>query len=255
MPTLLADGRRRTLVVRRRPSTASRSGRSTSAGNGNVCITTTTPLADGAHTLTANELAPRPTMTVTPFAFTVDTRPAARPDGAGALRVQRLGRASATASRASATSTSPAPSGPLLSIQLYNGAAGVGGAKADARRLLVRDHDAARRRRLQHHRGRSIRAGNKSALSPTRADHDRRHRARDAGRAVARPLVRHAAGRRQHDDACRRPVVTGNGGQRRLAARPSSATARQVGTATPDASRVWRYHAAVARAPARTRSR
>ena len=30
-----------------------------SAGNGNVCITTTVGLADGAHTLTASELAPR----------------------------------------------------------------------------------------------------------------------------------------------------------------------------------------------------
>ena len=46
-----------------------------SAGNGNVCVTTSTPLSDGAHTLTANELAPRSTMTVTPFAFTVDTVP------------------------------------------------------------------------------------------------------------------------------------------------------------------------------------
>src|SRR5262245_48233565 len=50
-----------------------------SAGNGNVCLLTTTPLSDGPHTLTANELAPRPTMLVTPFAFTVDTVPPPSP--------------------------------------------------------------------------------------------------------------------------------------------------------------------------------
>jgi fibronectin type 3 domain-containing protein len=39
----------------------------------NVCIRTTVPLANGAHTLTGNELAPRAGLTVTPFSFSVDT--------------------------------------------------------------------------------------------------------------------------------------------------------------------------------------
>ena len=44
-----------------------------SSGRGVVCIDVTTPLADGPHTVTAVELAPRPTQAVTPLAFSVDT--------------------------------------------------------------------------------------------------------------------------------------------------------------------------------------
>ena len=46
-----------------------------SDGSGNVCIVDATPLATGSHVLTANELAPRPSMTVAPFNFSVDTVP------------------------------------------------------------------------------------------------------------------------------------------------------------------------------------
>ncbi len=42
---------------------------------GNVCIQTTTPLADGDHVLTAKELAPNPANVVPPFYFTIDTVP------------------------------------------------------------------------------------------------------------------------------------------------------------------------------------
>src|SRR5262245_2778779 len=43
-------------------------------GYGNVCIYTTTPLAEGNHVLTGNELTPR-LLTVTPLNFSVDTVP------------------------------------------------------------------------------------------------------------------------------------------------------------------------------------
>src|SRR4051812_37302392 len=40
-----------------------------SDGFANVCITTSVPLSDGPHVLTANELAPHNTFTITPFGF------------------------------------------------------------------------------------------------------------------------------------------------------------------------------------------
>src|SRR5438552_2696683 len=48
-----------------------------SDGYANVCITTTNPLADGSHQLTAVELRPNPSLSVAPFNFSVDTRPPA----------------------------------------------------------------------------------------------------------------------------------------------------------------------------------
>ena len=51
----------------------------TSNPYGNVCITTTVALSQGAHTLTGNELSPHATYTVTPFQFSVDTVPPAVP--------------------------------------------------------------------------------------------------------------------------------------------------------------------------------
>src|SRR5262245_31602876 len=50
-----------------------------SDGVANVCVYDTIPLADGPHVLTANELQPHPTYTVTPFNFPVDTVPPAQP--------------------------------------------------------------------------------------------------------------------------------------------------------------------------------
>jgi len=50
-----------------------------SNGFANVCITTTTPLADGPHLLTGNELLPHSTYVITPFNFSVDTVPPPAP--------------------------------------------------------------------------------------------------------------------------------------------------------------------------------
>jgi hypothetical protein len=50
-----------------------------SDGYANVCIRTTTMLANGSHTLTGNELAPHSTYTITPFSFLVDTVAPAAP--------------------------------------------------------------------------------------------------------------------------------------------------------------------------------
>ena len=50
-----------------------------SDGFANVCVYDTMPLADGPHVLTANELLPHSTWTITPFNFTVDTVPPAQP--------------------------------------------------------------------------------------------------------------------------------------------------------------------------------
>jgi len=47
--------------------------------NGNVCIDDTTPLTEGSHQLTGQELAPHPSDVVSPFNFTVDTLPLATP--------------------------------------------------------------------------------------------------------------------------------------------------------------------------------
>ena len=44
-----------------------------SDGFAKVCITTTTPLADGPHQLTGAELKPNPSNPVTPYSFSVDT--------------------------------------------------------------------------------------------------------------------------------------------------------------------------------------
>ncbi len=47
--------------------------------NGNVCIDDTTPLTEGSHQLTGQELAPHPSDVISPFNFTVDTQPLATP--------------------------------------------------------------------------------------------------------------------------------------------------------------------------------
>jgi fibronectin type 3 domain-containing protein len=49
--------------------------------SGNVCIRTTTPLADGAHVLTGNELRPNSGNAVPAFNFSVDTVPPPAPSG------------------------------------------------------------------------------------------------------------------------------------------------------------------------------
>ena len=95
-------------------------------------------------------------MTVSPFAFTVDTVPPPSPTAAGrspAYSDSGVDRRRHHA--ASATSTSRARPIALLSIQLYSGAAGLGGAKADSDGPLVGDDHEPHRRHLQHRRRRA----------------------------------------------------------------------------------------------------
>ena len=106
-------------------------GKFNSDGFANVCITTTTRLVDGPHTLTGNELAPHNTYTVTPFNFSVDTVPPApptRPVISGFSDSGIQGDSITKYRGANFTGTSD----PNVSIQLYSGVVGVGGAKADA---------------------------------------------------------------------------------------------------------------------------
>jgi hypothetical protein len=54
-------------------------GTFTSTGRGVVCIQVKTPLSEGPHVLTGSELAPRPSMAVPAFRFSVDTTPPTPP--------------------------------------------------------------------------------------------------------------------------------------------------------------------------------
>jgi len=90
----------------------------TSDAYGDVCIGDTMVLAQGAHVLTGNELAPHSTYTVTPFSFSVDTIPPAVP-------VITSITVSATYNlQVSGTSD------PSVSIRVYSGPSGLGGARA-----------------------------------------------------------------------------------------------------------------------------
>src|SRR5262249_55548354 len=96
----------------------------------NVCIHDTITLADGPHTMTANELAPLPSNVVPSFAFTVDTTPAAVPSVPTLASYSDSGVVGDNITRFN----NPAligTSGPTLSVLLFdNGAAGTGGAIA-----------------------------------------------------------------------------------------------------------------------------
>ena len=136
-----------------------------SAGNGNVCVTTSAPLSDGAHTLTGNELAPRSTNTVTPFAFTVDTVPPSVPSApllSGYSDSGVIGDGITSFRNVNFTGTSEA----LVSVQLSANAAGLGGAVAD-----VSGHWSATTTSLSDgtYTVRAVTldsAGNRSAMSP-----------------------------------------------------------------------------------------
>jgi hypothetical protein len=98
---------------------------------GNVCISDTRVLSQGTHTLTGNELAPHATYTVTPFIFSVDSIPSAVPSA------PVLSPASDTGVQGDNITTvrNPTLTGtaePNIAIRMYNGLAGVGGARADA---------------------------------------------------------------------------------------------------------------------------
>ena len=103
----------------------------TSNPYGNVCITTTVALSQGAHTLTGNELSPHSTYTVTPFQFSVDTVPPAVPS-APVLNPSTnsgvIGDNITTYQGLSLSGTSE----PNAPIRVYAGLAGVGGGRADS---------------------------------------------------------------------------------------------------------------------------
>ena len=98
---------------------------------GYVCIHATTALAQGGHTLTGNELAPHAGYTVTPFAFSVDTVPPAVPSPPALSPnsdsgVVGDGITSYTSLMLTGTSE------PGVLVRVYDGATGVGGARADS---------------------------------------------------------------------------------------------------------------------------
>ena len=97
----------------------------------NVCVSTAVPLSQGPHVLTANELAPNASNTVTPFNFSVDTVPPATLPTPVLASYSDSGVLGDTITRFS----NPAfmgTSDPNAQIYLYDGGAVVGGAVADA---------------------------------------------------------------------------------------------------------------------------
>jgi fibronectin type 3 domain-containing protein len=102
-----------------------------SDGYGNVCIRTTVPLANGAHTLTGNELAPNASYTVTPLSFSVDTVPPATPSAPVMSAYSDSGVAGDHITMYRSVNFT-GTSDPNVSVQLYSGPTGLAGAKADA---------------------------------------------------------------------------------------------------------------------------
>jgi fibronectin type 3 domain-containing protein len=100
-----------------------------SDGLANVCITTSVPLADGPHVLTANELRPNTTFAVVPFNFSVDTVRPAQPSTPVISSFSDSGLLGDHITRfrgVNFTGFSDAN----ISIQLYNGVTLLGGALA-----------------------------------------------------------------------------------------------------------------------------
>ena len=95
----------------------------TSDAYGDVCIGDPTTLSQGAHVLTGNELAPHSTYTVTPFSFSVDTIP---PNAPSTSYLMPSGGNTTASSQPSFSGTSD----PSVSIRLYSGVSGIGGALA-----------------------------------------------------------------------------------------------------------------------------
>ena len=102
-----------------------------SDGFANVCVYDTIPLADGPHVLTANELQPHAGLTVTPFNFSVDTVPPEQPSTPVISGFSDSGLVGDHITRFTNTNFSGF-SDPNVAIQLYNGQALLGGAKASA---------------------------------------------------------------------------------------------------------------------------
>ena len=213
---VLADGRRRALARTTCSSTASRSGRSTRPATATSASRRRSPLSErAAH---ADRERAR--------AAAVDGRDAVqlhRRHGAAAvavraraLRATATPASSATGSRGSATSTSPAHPSSLLSIQLYNGAPGVGGAKADVAGNWSATTTSLDRRDATRSRAAALdTAGNRSALSASvQVTIDATAPAAPAAPTLD-PSSDYAAGRRQHDDAVEPAGRHGDGGRGR----------------------------------------
>ena len=157
-----------------------------SDGSGNVCIVDTTPLATASHVLTANELAPRPSMTVAPFNFSVDTVPPPPPSTPVISSYSDSGVLGDGITMYRAVNLTGS-SDPSMTIQLLNnGVTVTGGAKANpvgawsATTSTLAD-GTYHFERDRHRRGRQ----QERALKRDHA-HDRRHRA--GGRGVE-PVV------------------------------------------------------------------
>ncbi|MDP9334421.1 MAG: Ig-like domain-containing protein [Actinomycetota bacterium] len=100
-----------------------------SDGYANVCIRTSSRLAEGTHVLTANELAPHSTYTITPFNFSVDTvAPSAPTTPALDLYSNVPGNGVSKFHNVTLVGSS-APNAP---VQVYAARVLIGGAKADA---------------------------------------------------------------------------------------------------------------------------
>ena len=209
-----------------------------SSGSGNVCITTSTALSEGAHTLTASEVAPRPSMTVSPFPFTVDTVPPPASTAPVLSAYSDSGTVGDNVTRfRSINFTGNATA--LLSVQLFNGSAGLGGAKASASGTW-----SATTTSLAdgvYNIGAAVLdgAGNKSQLSPTvQITIDGTAPATPAAPVLDPSSDTAPAG--DNTTTVSTPVVTGT-----AAADVSLLTiysdSTLVGTATPDASRNWRF--------------
>jgi fibronectin type 3 domain-containing protein len=98
---------------------------------GNACINDPLVLTNGAHVLTASELAPKPANPVTPFSFTVDTTPPSVPS----TPILDPGTDSGVKGDGITNVTSPALDGtsdPSVSITVYDGTKLVGGAAASS---------------------------------------------------------------------------------------------------------------------------
>jgi Fibronectin type III domain len=96
---------------------------------GNVCIRTTSRLADGSHVLTGTELAPHSTYAVPAFTFSVDTVAPAAPSTPALASFSNVpGNGVSMYHNVTVTGSSA----PNDSIQVYAGTAGIGGSRADA---------------------------------------------------------------------------------------------------------------------------
>ena len=162
-----------------------------SDGFANVCITTIVPLVDGAHVLTATELAPHPTLTVAPFNFTVDTVPPPPPSPpvvSGYSDSGVLGDGITRFRNVNFTGTSA----PNMSIQLFSGPTVYGGARADGAGFWSATTTPLARRLVPLQGSRVRRGREHEPAVQQHSAHGRRDGAGGAGGADARAGIRHS---------------------------------------------------------------